>query len=129
MTDRTDLLTALEPVFAAVVGLDLHSPDAAAALAQQFPLDGAVLVAVREAVDAGLRDGWLCPRESQGVRFGRPLKPTEAAHGYSVDAVDMDGPGPGHVHPNGEVDLCFAVDGAPRFDGHPPGWVVYPPGS
>ena len=28
--------------------------------------------------------------------------------------------------------LCFAlttVDGAPTFDGHPPGWTVYPPGS
>ena len=41
----------------------------------------------------------------------------------------MSAPGPGHTHPNGEIDLCFAVDGAPTFDGHPPGWTVYPPGS
>ena len=29
----------------------------------------------------------------------------------------------------GEFDLCFALSGAPTFDGHPPGWVVLPPNS
>ncbi|HJL17019.1 MAG TPA: DUF4863 family protein, partial [Sandaracinaceae bacterium LLY-WYZ-13_1] len=47
----------------------------------------------------------------------------------SIDCVHMDRPGPGHTHPNGEIDLCFAVRGEPTFDGHPPGWTVYPPGS
>ena len=41
----------------------------------------------------------------------------------------MTAPGPMHVHPQGEIDLCFAEDGEPTFDGQPPGWVVYPPGS
>jgi hypothetical protein len=41
----------------------------------------------------------------------------------------MSGVGPGHTHGNGEIDLCLAVGGTPRFDGHGPGWVVYPPGS
>ena len=41
----------------------------------------------------------------------------------------MNGPGLAHTHPNGEIDLCFAMDGDPRFDGHPEGWVVYGPGS
>jgi hypothetical protein len=41
----------------------------------------------------------------------------------------MAKPGPGHTHPNGEIDLCFAVSGAPRFDGNAPGWTVYPPNS
>jgi len=43
--------------------------------------------------------------------------------------VIMDGPGPGHTHPKGEVEICFVLDGEPRFDGNPPGWTVYPPGS
>ncbi|MEC7947559.1 MAG: DUF4863 family protein, partial [Myxococcota bacterium] len=64
-----------------------------------------------------------------GVRFGRLTKATTASRGFSIDAVDMNGPGPGHVHPNGEVDLCFALDGAPTFDGNPPGWTSYAPGS
>ena len=33
------------------------------------------------------------------------------------------------THPNGEVDLCFTVDGNPTFDGNAPGWTVYEPGS
>ena len=41
----------------------------------------------------------------------------------------MSSPGPMHAHPNGEIDLCFALDGEPTFDGHPPGWVVFRPGS
>ncbi len=41
----------------------------------------------------------------------------------------MKGVGPGHTHERGEVDLCFVVDGDPRFDGNPAGWTVYPPGS
>ena len=41
----------------------------------------------------------------------------------------MSGPGPGHVHPNGEFDLSFALDGNPKFDGQAEGWLVLPPGS
>ena len=41
----------------------------------------------------------------------------------------MDKPGPGHEHPAGEFDLCFAVDAGARFDDRPEGWTVYPPGS
>jgi hypothetical protein len=33
------------------------------------------------------------------------------------------------VHPGGEVNWCVALDGDPRFDGQPAGWVVMPPGS
>jgi hypothetical protein len=52
-----------------------------------------------------------------------------ATSGFSIDVVHMSGPGPRHRHPNGEVNFCLALDGAPRFDGEPPGWVVLPPGS
>ena len=41
----------------------------------------------------------------------------------------MDGSGPGHLHPDGEFDLCFPIAGSPLFDGNSPGWTVYPPGS
>ena len=78
----------------------------------------------------GVAEGWLCNREQGGVRFSRPVKPSPATHGYSVDAVVMDRvAGPKHTHTNGEVNLCFTEDGAAEFCGHPEGWVVFPPGS
>ena len=33
--------------------------------------------------------------------------------------------GASHTHPNGEIDLSFPVEGQPRFDGRPAGWIVY----
>lgn len=83
-----------------------------------------------DACKIGVRDGWLCNREADGVRFGRVLKATEATHGFSVDVVDMqDIAGPHHVHPQGEIDLIMPLTPNARFDGHPAGWCVYEPGS
>ena len=36
----------------------------------------------------------------------------------------MNGPGPLHRHPLGEVDLCLSEDGNPTFDGRPAGFVM-----
>ena len=78
----------------------------------------------------GVADGWMCAREGGGIRYGRVIKPADDLGGCSVDVVDMDDlAGPHHAHPNGEIDLCFARSGAPKFDGNPEGWVVYGPGS
>jgi hypothetical protein len=127
MSDRETFLEALEPVLAAVAGLDPADPEAAARLSAAFPLEGPALTRLRTLMRAGVEAGWLCDREAGGVRFSR-VKKAEAG-GLSVDAVHMSAPGPGHLHPNGEFDLCFAVSGAPTFDGRAPGWTVYPPGS
>jgi hypothetical protein len=88
-------------------------------------VDGYAMQPLREAVLAGLEAGWLAPREARGVRFGRLAKATDASRGFSIDAVEMNGPGPGHTHPNGEIDLCFTLEGTPMFDGNAPGWTVY----
>ena len=63
------------------------------------------------------------------MRFGRVSKALPETRDFAVDAVDMEGPGPPHTHPRGELNLCFALDGSPTFDGQPPGWVVLGPGS
>ncbi|MBL8617314.1 MAG: DUF4863 family protein [Deltaproteobacteria bacterium] len=127
---RAALFAALAPVLHAVEGVDLSDPQAVAAdLGARFPLEGAALTTLRAALEAGLAGGWLTPREADGVRFGRLAKAGPETAGCSIDVVDMDGPGPGHTHPNGEIDLCFALSGAPTFDGRPPGWVVYGPQS
>jgi len=120
----------LAPLLSFAARLDLRDPTAAqAALQQSFPLDGAFMSALFEHLEAGVIAGTLCFRGEAPVRWSRVFKAAPESHGLSADAVLMSAPGPRHRHPNGEIDLCFALDGAPRFDGNPPGWTVYPPGS
>jgi|AMFO01.1.fsa_nt_gi hypothetical protein len=127
---RDALFAALAPILEALRSAEPTDRDLARRLSERFPLDGPVLTAVAAGMRRGLDEGWLCPRENAGVRFGRLAKPDHpATFGMSIDAVKMDAPGPGHTHPKGEIDLCFALDGDPTFDGHAPGWTVYPPGS
>ena len=110
-------------------GIDASAPDATDQVRRALPLDDPRIVAARTVVTEGLAGGWLAPREAGGIRFGRVAKPDDALHGFSIDAVDMDCAGPGHMHPNGEFDLSFALDGDPKFEGQGEGWVVLPPGS
>ena len=63
-----------------------------------------------DACKVGVRDGWLCNREADGIRYGRVLKATDATHGFSVDVVEMENiAGPHHLHPNGEIDLIMPL--------------------
>ncbi|HLQ37132.1 MAG TPA: DUF4863 family protein [Planctomycetota bacterium] len=94
----------------------------AAVMQQLLPFRGGVVEQLRAAAVAAIDSDWLLPKQNAGIRFGRVAKDLD---GFSVDAVLMAGPGPRHRHPNGEIDLCFALDGSPRFDGHAEGWVVY----
>lgn len=122
---RDELLPLLAPVLDCLVTLDAARPaEAEAALAS---VD---VTAIEAAVHQAAAEGWLTPKEAGGVRFGRLTKPTPEARGFSIDAVEMDGPAAGpHTHPRGEFDLCFPVDADARFDGRGTRWVVYPPGS
>ncbi len=128
MEERQGLDEALAPVLEVVSAIDPADPEATRTLEAALPLDGPALTALRVAVRRGVEAGWLAERESGGVRFGR-LRKAVAEGDLSIDCVHMHGPGPGHTHPNGEIDLCFAVQGTPTFDGAAPGWTVYPPGS
>jgi hypothetical protein len=122
-----DFIAAVTPLAEALRGIDLTEPAAAhAEVTRRAPFGGPLVAAVRAAVDRGIDGGWLATREQGGVRFGRAAKDL---CGFSVDVVEMACPGPRHRHPNGEIDLCFALGGRPTFDGHPEGWVVYGPDS
>jgi hypothetical protein len=121
---RDDVLAALAPVLDVVRGVDPKDPQATQKLQAALPPDGPLLRSIGALVRAGVAGGTLATRDNNGVRFERVAK-ADAAGGWSIDVVHMSGPALGHTHPNGEVDLCFAVDGSPRFDGHAPGWVVY----
>jgi hypothetical protein len=83
-----------------------------------------------EACKEGVKAGWMCSREADGVRYGRVVKPSEATHGFSVDVVEMENvAGPHHAHPNGEIDLIMPLTQGACFDSRPAGWCVYEAGS
>ena len=128
MSDPLQVFVAtLTPLAERLGGCDLSDPAAAKAwLDRELPFDGELVAGVRAAAEAGATEGWLLPKQAGPIRFGRVAKDLG---GFSVDAVWMRDPGPKHRHPNGEIDLCFALDGAPRFDGHAEGWTVYGPDS
>lgn len=128
MSERERLTALLAPVIDVVRTIDPADPEAAAKLEAKLPIDGETIDALRQLVREGVEGRWLAERENAGVRFGRIQKAASEGD-LSIDCVHMSGPGAGHTHPNGEIDLCFAVSGAPSFDGAAPGWVVYPPGS
>ena len=129
MAHSDALMVALAPILRQLASCDPSQPDLAHQLDQQFPLDGEILTVVRKLLENGLSEGWLCPRGEPGMSYGRLSKVSPDSHGFSIDAVHMNQPGPGHHHPMGEIDLCFALSGTPRFDGRKPGWTCYPPGS
>ena len=129
MTGLDAFQDLLRPLCAEIAGRPLD-----AALAKHLnrahpagsPLYEAVLAACRQ----GDAEGWICPHEHGGIRYGRAIKPTPVLQGFSVDVVDMrDVVGPHHSHPEGEIDLVMPLEGDARFDGQPAGWVVYGPGS
>jgi hypothetical protein len=119
---------ALEPLLAVAAAIDPDDADAAERLTARLPLDAEPVRRVRGLLRRGVVEGWLADRANAGVRFSRVRKATDGDQ-LSIDVVSMAVAGPGHTHPNGEIDLCFAVDGAPTFDGHGEGWVVYGRGS
>jgi hypothetical protein len=111
----------------AVRATDPAQPDAAAALERRLPFRGPEVARVRDLCKQGLAEGWLAPKSGgPKVKFGRLAKDLG---GYAVDVVLMEGQGLGHTHTKGEINLCLDWSGTPRFHEHPPGWVVFAPGS
>ena len=122
---REELLAQAAHVAARLRELDATEPAHAVTALRGFDVSG-----FESALRAAHAEGWATPKEAGGVRFGRITRADPALHGFSLDVVEMAGPAPGaHTHPTGEFDLSFALEGHPRFDGHGPGWLVYPPNS
>jgi hypothetical protein len=124
------MIDTFRPLIDAARGVDLSQPAAAReALRRRFDPTGDEARALNEKLRALLAEGRIAERGALPVKFGRVTKATPQSDEFSIDVVHMNGPGPHHVHPNGEVNWCIALDGEPRFDGQPAGWVVMPPGS
>jgi len=127
--ERTELESCLRALLPAVDAVDPATPDEAAAqLNQLLPFDGDDVTRILALCRSGLDAGWLVPHAAgPHVRYGRFQKDME---GYAIDAVVMaNAKGRGHTHTRGEINMCFPLEGQPRFDGLAPGWVVFAPGS
>ena len=126
---RDALVAMLSRLRNDLAAINLSKPDAArAALQVKYPLNGDYMLEVRRLCQRGVDEGWLCDTGSAGARFSR-LSKASKTFPFSVDAVELAGDGMGHGHPKGEVNICWALDGSPRFCGSAPGWVVFAPGS
>lgn len=124
---RQELEEILGEIVPTLDQLDLAAPDCAEALEAAHPFPSPGMKRIRALCAKGIEEGWLVPREGgPRVRFGRLAKDLG---GYTVDCVLIEGKALGHTHPKGEVTIGFAWEGEPTFDGHPEGWVVYPPES
>lgn len=116
-------------VTAAIQGRTIDA-DLSAYLDAEFAPEGKVFSELEALCRQGVAEGWLCAREAGGIKFGRPVKPSDRTHGFSVDVVEMhDIVGPHHRHPNGEIDMVMPLDGPAKFDGAARGWKVYEAGS
>lgn len=123
-------LPLFRPLLEAAQGLDLSQPDEArATLEERFPAGGEEAAALRSELLSRLEKGELCERGELPMRWGRVSKATPESLDFTIDVVQMNGAGPKHRHPAGEVNFCIATEGSPTFDGQPPGWVVFAPDS
>lgn len=124
------MMTTFDPLLRAADGLDLAQPAAARReLDRRFDPKGPAAQRLAAELNALLAAGSIANRGELPVRWGRVAKATDATLGFSIDVVLMNGAGPRHAHPLGEVNYCIALEGTPLFDGEAPGWVVLPPQS
>jgi len=124
------MLETFRPLLEAAHGLDLGKPaEARAELARRFDPASPRARELRTALLQLYAEGKIAQNGALPVRWGRASKSTPETLEQSIDVVVMNGPGPLHRHPLGEVNYCVAIDGQPRFDGQEPGWVVFPPES
>lgn len=124
------MLEIFLPLCRAVSGVELSDVDAAQAeLTRRLDPSGPEGRRIAAEMQRLLDAGEIANRGELPVKWGRVAKPTPETLDHSIDVVLMDGAGPKHRHPTGEVSFAIALDGDPRFDGQPAGWVVLPPDS
>ena len=120
----------LQPLLELITQLDLNDPkNARDQLNTHYPLTHELIGNIKTAMLAGVENQTMCHKGEAPVQFSRAFKANPENFNISADAVLMSAPGPKHKHPQGEIDLCFTLDGEPTFDGQPEGWVVYGPNS
>ncbi len=126
----TTLLEDFRPLLDAAVGIAVDDPARACAeLTRRLDPTSPAARALNAKLLARLNAGEIANRGALPVKYGRVCKASPETNDFSIDVVHMNGAGPQHRHPAGEINWCVTLDGAPTFMGRPAGWVVEPPGS
>jgi hypothetical protein len=124
------MLETFRPLLDAAHDVDLARPEAAKSeLVRRLDPSGETARTLARELRALLESGAIANRGELPVRYGRVAKASPETNEFSIDVVMMNGAGPQHRHPRGEINFCVALDGQPTFDGEPAGWVVLPPDS
>ncbi len=124
------MIETFRPLLEAAHGLDLEHPAAARAeLVRRLDPNSKAARELAVSLVRLCNEGKIANRGELPVKWGRVSKATPDSLDQSIDVVLMNGAGPRHRHPGGEVNFCIAIDGTPTFEGEPPGWVVMKPGS
>ena len=127
--NRKALCDLLAPVLAEIAGATWGEA-LAARLNERYGADSDLFRELEECCNDGIESGWMGLRGEPVRQGARVIQPCHETHGMSVDLVQLiDFTGPHHRHPEGEVCAVMTESAAGRFDGHPRGWAVYPPGS
>ncbi len=130
MNQRIPMLETFRPLLEAAHNLDLSDKSRAREeLQRRLDPKSAEARALSKELVRLCDAGKLANRGEMPVKWGRVSKAVPETLDQSIDVVLMNGAGPRHRHPSGEVNFCIAIDGAPTFEGQPPGWVVLEPNS
>ncbi len=124
------MLDTFRPLLEAAKGLDLSDPARAVAeLRRRFDPNGPGANALHQQLLALLESGQIAQRGALPVCYGRVSKAVDETGDFSIDVVHMNGAGPLHTHPAGEVNYLLPLEGKPTFENTAAGWVVMAPGS
>ena len=127
--NRKALCELLEPVIAEIAGTPWNEA-LAARLNERFGDGSELFRALEASCAAGIETGWMGLKGEDVRKGARVVEPGPETSGISIDVVQLiDFTGPHHRHPKGEVCAVMTEFPEGRFDGHPRGWAVYPPGS
>jgi len=92
----------------AASGLDHSNPVAARAeLERRLDPRGTGAGRISKVLRDLLAEGKIADRGAPPVRWSRVAKAGPETRDQSIDVVCMSGPGPRHLHPNGEVNFCI----------------------
>jgi hypothetical protein len=124
------VIDTFRPLLDAARGLDVSDPAAAeATLQERFDPMGEKGKALSAKLLEMLEAGEIANRGELPMTYGRVSKACPESDNFTIDVVRMNGAGPKHRHPKGEINYAVRIAGEPTFDGRQPGWIVFSEGS
>ncbi len=124
------MINVFRPLIDAARNLDVNDTAAAeATLRERFDPQSEAGQALSAKLLEMLEAGEIANRGELPMTYGRVSKACPESDNFTIDVVRMNGAGPKHRHPKGEINYAVRISGEPTFDGRQPGWIVFREGS